>query len=133
MNATTVTATKQYFTTEEIKNQFIDGLNDGYECELSEIVYYIFNEGFSYVINGDEAIQALEQYNIFKAVEKVYKYEKENFGEVYTKLYNPEDLANNLYLILAIEYFDGLDIDYNKIDYINNETSKELIKIIENQ
>lgn len=129
----TATETKVYFTKEEIKNQFIDGLNDGYECELSEIVYYIFNEGFSYVINGDEAIQALEQYNIFKAVEKVYKYEKENFGEVYTKLYNPEDLANNLYLILAIEYFDSLNIDYNKIDYINNETSKELIKIIENQ
>ena len=130
MNTTT---TKQYFTTEEIKNQFIDGLNDGYECEVNEIVYYIFNEGFSYIHNEQEATQALEQYGIFKALEKVCQYEKENFGQLFTKIYQPTDLSNNLYLILAIEYFDSLDIDYNKIECINNETSKELIKIIENQ
>ena len=129
---TTTTTTKQYFTTEEIKNQLLDSLNDGMDCYLSDLPWEVFNTEL-YIENKEEAIQALEQYDIFKAIGKVYTYEKDNYGEVYANLDNSIDLANHLYLILALEYFYNLDIDFNKFDYIDESNIQDLIKVIENQ
>lgn len=131
MNAT-ATETKVYFTKEEIKNQLLDSLYDGMDCYLCDLPWEIFNTEL-YIDNKEEAIQALEQYDIFKAIGKVYIYEKDNYGELYTNLDNPIDLANNLYLDLAFEYFYNLDIDFNKFDYIDNDNIQDLIKVIENQ
>lgn len=129
---TTVLETKQYFTIEEVKQQLLDSLYDGIESYLCDLPWEVFNTEL-YIDNKEEAIQALEQYDIFKAIGKVYTYEKDNYGELYTNLDNPIDLANNLYLDLALEYFYNLDIDFNKFDYIDDENIQDLIKVIENQ
>lgn len=128
----TATETKVYFTKEEIKKQLIDGLEDGYECDLCDLPWEVFNNS-PYIDTKEEAIQALEQYDIFKAIGKVYTYEKDNYGKVYANLDNPIDLANHLYLNLALEYFYNLEIDFEKFDYIDESNIQELIKVIENQ
>lgn len=129
---TTQTQTKQYFTIEEIKAQLLDSLYDGMDCDLCDLPWEVFNTEL-YIDNETDAKQALEQYDIFRAIGKVYTYEKDNYGEVYANLDNPIDLANHLYLILALEYFNNLDIDCNRFDYIDESNIQELIEVIENQ
>lgn len=131
MNATQ-TQEKQYFTMEEIKAQLLDSLYDGMDCDLSDLPWEVFNTEL-YVDTIQEANEALEQYDIYKAIGKVYTYEKDNYGEVYANLNNPVDLANHLYLILSLEYFNNLDIDYNRFDYVDESNIQDLIKVIENQ
>lgn len=126
------TETKQYFTTEEIKAQLLDSLYDGMEEYLCDLPWEVFNTEF-YIENKTDAIQALEQYDIFKAIGKVYTYEKENYGELLTNLDDPMKLANSLYLTLALEYFYNLEIDFDKFDYIDESNIQEFIKVIENQ
>lgn len=128
----TQTQEKQYFTTEEIKQQLLDSLNDGMDCDLCDLPWEVFNTEL-YIENETDAKQALEQYDIYKAIGKVYTYEKDNYGEVYANFENPIDLASHLYLILALEYFYNLDIDYKRFDYIDEDNIQELIKVIENQ
>jgi hypothetical protein len=129
---TTTETTKQYFTTEEIKQQLLDSLYDGMDCYLCDLPWEVFNSEL-YIENKTDAKQALEQYDIYKAIGKVYTYEKDNYGELYTNLDNPENLANSLYLTLALEYFYNLEIDFEKFDYVDDENIQELIKVIENQ
>jgi hypothetical protein len=45
----------------------------------------------------------LEEYDVFEAIERVQTYEKENFGELYTDLSDPEKVINMLFYIIGEE------------------------------
>jgi hypothetical protein len=79
---------------EELENGF-----DGYYCDLHNEV---FNTDY-YIIGTYEAKEALREYDVFDAIELVQGYEKEQFGEVYTELHNPEKLINMVYYIIGDE------------------------------
>lgn len=72
---------------------------DGYYCDLHNEV---FNMDY-YIIGTYQAKEALKEYDVFEAVELVQTYEKDNFGEVYTELSNPEKLINMVYYIIGDE------------------------------
>lgn len=72
---------------------------DGYYCDLHNEV---FNTDY-YIIGTYQAKEALKEYDVFEAVELVQTYEKDNFGEVYTELSNPEKLINMVYYIIGDE------------------------------
>ena len=75
----------------------LEGGYDGYYCDLHDEV---FNTDY-YIIGTYEAKEALNQYDVFKAIEKVKDNEELNFGEVTTDISDPEKLANMLYYIVG--------------------------------
>ena len=76
-----------------------DGCYSGYYCELHNEVF----NTYYYIIGTYEAKEALKEYDVFDAIELVQTYEKEQFGEVYTELHDPEKLINMVYYIIGDE------------------------------
>lgn len=127
-----------YFTKlealEEIKEMLQNGYND-YYCDLHSAV---FNTSY-YVTTNEEAKENLEQYGVFEAIGKVAEYEKEQFGEIFTKLDEPMSVANMLWYIVgeeAIEKTSGVlekiavkDYEGNwNVDLWNSEATQEVNK-----
>ena len=95
-----MTETKKYFTREEAMNDIIEYLENGYDGYYCDLHNEVFNTNY-YIIGTYEAKEALKQYDVFKAIEKVKDYEELNFGEVTTDISDPEKLANMLYYIVG--------------------------------
>lgn len=120
--------TKTYFTKKEAIEDIINTLEyyEDYYCDLHNEV---FNTDY-YIIGTYEAKQALEQYGVFEAIEKIQEYEKDNFGEIYTDLSDPEKIANMLWYIIGEEVIGEL---FNEFDDLWNEeaTPENNQKLIE--
>lgn len=80
----------------------IEALENGYSGYYCDLHNEVFNTDY-YIIGTYEAKEALREYDVFEAIELVQKYEKDNFGEVYTDLSNPERLINMVYYIIGDE------------------------------
>ena len=97
---------------EQAREEIIETLQDGYSGYYCDLHNAVFNSDY-YIIGTKQAKQALEEYGVFEAIEKVLTYEKDNFGEVYTDLSNPEKLINMLYYIIGeevlYEMMDGIE------------------------
>lgn len=94
---------KQTQTFKDMKQTLINSLNDlkgYYTNDVIELHHTLCNEDY-YIIGTYEAKQALENYDVFDAIELVKEYETDNFGEVTTDLTNPEKLVNMLYYIIG--------------------------------
>lgn len=106
---------KTYFTKlealEEIKEMLQNGY-DGYYCDLHA---EIFNTSY-YATSDEEAKENLEQYGAFEAIGKVVEYEKEQFGEIFTKLDEPMSVANTLWYIVGEEAIEKTVNLLEKID-----------------
>lgn len=102
-----MTATKKYFTREEAMNDIIECLENGYSGYYCDLHNEVFNTDY-YIIGTHEAKESLKQYDVFKAIEKVQEYEKDNFGKTYTDLSDPEKLANMLYYIIGEEVIGSM-------------------------
>jgi hypothetical protein len=89
-----------------MKDEAIDAimevLEDGYSGYYCDLHNEVFNTDY-YIIGTEMAKDALREYDVFKAIELVREYEKDNFGEVYTDLSNPEKLINMVYYIIGDE------------------------------
>lgn len=100
----------------------------GYYCDLHNEV---FNTDY-YIIGTYQAKEALREYDVFEAIELVQTYEKEQFGEVYTDLSDPEKLINMVYYIIGDEVIGEMnDIDAfndNWNDRANEGTNNIIIK-----
>lgn len=125
--------TKTYFTRKEAIEDIIFTLEyyEDYYCDLHNEV---FNTDY-YIIGTYEAKQALEQYGVFNAIEKIQEYEKDNFGEINTKLSDPEKVANMLYYIIGDEVIGEL---FDKFDNLweeeaTPEKNQKLIDYLEKQ
>ncbi len=93
---------KEQAMREEAKAAIIEALEDGYSGYYCDLHHEVFNTDY-YVVGTWRAKEALEEYGVWDAIEKVQSYELENFGEVYTDLSNPEKLINMLYYIIGEE------------------------------
>ena len=87
---------------QEAREDIIECLKDGYSNYYCDLHHEVFNTDY-YIIGLYEAKKALEEYGVWDAIAKVQEYEKDNFGEVYTDLSNPEKLINVLYYIIGEE------------------------------
>lgn len=125
---------KKYFTIEEIKEDIAETLSwySGCYCDLHNEV---FNTNY-YIVGTATAKEALEQYGVFNAIEEIQTYEKDNFGEVYTDLGDPEKVANMLYYILGENFMFGGD-EFGKIlndnwdETANDEVNEQLLEALE--
>ena len=82
----------------------LEGGYDGYYCDLHNEV---FNTDY-YIVGTWQAKEALNEYDVFDAIEKVRDYELGNFGETYTDITNPEALVNMLYYIIGEEVISDM-------------------------
>ena len=123
--------TKQYFTKQEAMEDIKYYLENGGDCYGADLHHEVFNTDY-YIIGTYKAKQALEQYGVFNAIDEVQTYEKENFGEIYTDLSNPENVANMLYYIKGIEAEEGI-LDLLEEEWsepISEENAKNMIERI---
>ena len=84
----------------EAITDIIEALKNGYEGYYCDLHNEVFNTDY-YIIGTYKAKEALKEYDVFEAIELVQNYEKDNFGEVYTELSNPEKLINMFYYIIG--------------------------------
>ena len=75
----------------------------GYYCDLH-------GEIFNYGVNAE--IKDLEEYGVFDAIGEIQEYESNNFGEFYTDLSSPSQVANMFYYIKGEEFlFETLNFN----------------------
>ncbi len=118
----------------EARAAIIEALQDGYSGYYCDLHNEVFNTDY-YIIGTYQAKEALKEYDVFEAIEKVQTYEKDNFGEIYTDLSDPEKLINMLYYIIGeevlFEMMDGIEAFHeNWNNQANEKTNAEILKAI---
>ena len=116
----------------EAREAIIEALQDGYDGYYCDLHHEVFNTDY-YIMGTHQAKEALKEYDVFEAIDKVQTYEKNNFGEIYTDLSNPEKLVNMLYYIIGeevlYEMMDGVDEFHDNWNNIaTDETNAAILK-----
>lgn len=116
---------------EEAIEAIIDALENGYSGYYCDLHNEVFNTDY-YIIGTYQAKEALKEYDVFEAIELVQNWEKDNFGEIYTELSNPEKLINMVYYLVGDEVIGEMgDIDAFNDNWNNvadDETNEAIIK-----
>jgi hypothetical protein len=120
---------------EEARAAIIEALRDGYSGYYCDLHNELFNTDY-YIIGTYKAKEALREYDVFDAIEKVQTYEQDNLGEVYTDLSNPEKLINMLYYIIGeevlYEMMDGVEAwEENYNNRATDEINAAILEAIE--
>lgn len=118
---------------EEMKKEAIEAIIEKLECGYEDYYCDLHNEVFNtdyYIIGTYEAKQALNEYDVFEAIELVKEYEENNFGEVYTDVSNPEKLINMVYYIVGEEVIAEMNDIEEFSDNWNNYADEETNAII---
>ena len=126
--------TKDQEMREEARSAIIEALENGYSGYYCNLHNEVFNTDY-YIIGTYRAKEALNEYGVFEALNKVRTYEKDNFGEVYTDLSDPEKLINMLYYIIGeevlSEMMDGITAwEDNWNNQADEETNAEILKAV---
>ena len=123
----------------EMKVDAVNAIIDCLECGYDSYYCDLFNEVFNtdYYVTGTAEAKNILGDGVFDAIDRIYTYEKDNFGEIYTDLSNPIKIVNMLFYIIGTEimYNNGefskiLDEHWN--EYADEETNIELIKALKN-
>lgn len=114
---------------DEAIESIIEALEDGYCGYYCDLHNEVFNTDY-YIIGTEMAKDALREYDVFEAIELVQTYEKEQFGEIYTDLSNPEKLINMVYYIIGDEVICEMNdiLEFN--DNWNELSDDELNEVI---
>jgi len=118
---------------QEAITDIIETLEDGYSGYYCDLHNEVFNTDY-YIIGTYEAKECLKEYDVFEAIELVQTYEKDNFGEIYTELSNPEKLINMVYYIVGeeviSEMYDIKEFDDKWNDRADDETNAIIIEAL---
>ena len=116
-------------------NAIIDCLECGYDGYYCDLHNEVFNTDY-YVTGAAEAKNILGD-DVFDTIGRIYTYEKDTLGEVFTDLSDPVKIVNMLYYIIGEEIMYDND-EFNKIinehwnEHADEETNMELIKVLKN-
>lgn len=125
---------KEKLMREEARERIISCLKNGYTGYYSELHHEVFNTSY-YIVGTWKAKEALMEYDVWEAIEKVQAYEKDIFGEVYTDLSDPEKVINMLFYIIGEEVLYEMmnnsktlndNWDYQADEETNTKILKEL-------
>lgn len=120
---------------EEMKEEAIEAiiaaLENGYSGYYCDLHNEVFNTDY-YIIGTCVAKEALREYDVFEAVELVQNYEKDNFGEIYTDLSDPEKLINMVYYIIGDavigDMYEIEEFNDNWNNVADDETNAKIVK-----
>ena len=117
----------------EAKWGIIDALKNGDVLNIDDMHNDIFNMDYYDDINPNndaDKAKALERFGsmaeVFEGIGRVYTYEMDNFGEIYTNLGNPASVLNMLYYIAGEEVLYSIDL-YEYDGEITHELAMKLI------
>lgn len=122
---------RNYFTEIEALETILEFLENDYDGYYEDLHNEIFNSDY-YIIGTYQAKQALNEYDVFASIEKVMRYEKDNFGEVSTEIHDPEKLANILWYIIGEEVLNNLDLNEEGFGGTGETDEEQEIKYQEN-
>jgi len=109
---------------EEARQEIINTLKGGYMGHYYELHDYIFNTHY-YEDDIEEAKETLNNYGVWKALEKVQQYERDIFGTTGNSC-DPVVLVNMLYYIIGQEVlFEMLDNVEILDNAYNNKADEE--------
>ena len=97
---------------EEAIEAIIETLENGYDGYYCDLHHEVFNTDY-YIVGKGEAKEALREYDVFEAIELVQTYEKEEFGEIYTDLSDPEKIINMVWYIIGSEIISEMIYNYH--------------------
>lgn len=120
---------------QEMKREAIDAivkaLENGYNGYYCDLHNEVFNTDY-YIIGTHQAKEALREYDVFEAIELVQKYEKDNFGEIYTDLSDPERVINMVYYIVGDEVIGDMNeievFESNWNELADEETNAKIVE-----
>jgi len=117
---------------EEARAAIIKTLKDGYDGYYCDLHHRVFNTGY-YITDTHKAKEALREYDVWDAIERVQTYEKNNFGEIFTDLADPKKLINMLHYIIGeevlSEMMDGVKAWHeNWNNQANEETNSKILE-----
>ena len=119
----------------EAKWAIIDALRNGDVHDIDDMHNDIFNMDYYDDINPNNDVDkatALEKFGsseeVFEGIGRVYTYEMDNFGAVYTKLGNPASVLNMLYYIAGEEVLYSINELYDLYGEITDELATTLIE-----
>ena len=126
---------KEQAMRKEAREAIIETLKDGYTGYYSDLHHEVFNTDY-YIIGTYQAKEALKEYDVWEAIEKVQTYEKDTFGEIYTDMSDPEKLVNMLYYIIGeevlYEMMSGIEAwEENWNNQADEETNVAILEAIE--
>jgi len=126
--------TKKESMREEARDDIVEALQDGYAGYYCDLHNEVFNTNY-YIVGTYKAKKTLEEYGVFDALEKIQEYEKDNFGEIFTDLSNPEKVVNMLYYIIGeeviFEMMEGINSFHdNWNNKATDETNKEILETL---
>ncbi len=93
---------KEKFMREEARERIIECLKDGFNGYYCDLHHEVFNTSY-YIVGAHKAKEALLEYDVWEAIDKVQTYEKDMFGEVFTDVSDPEKLVNLLFYVIGEE------------------------------
>ena len=114
---------------QEAVADIIETLESGYNGYYCDLHNEVFNTDY-YIIGTYKAKQSLAEFDVFEAIEKVTEYEKDNFGEIFTDISNPEKLVNMLYYIIGEEIISemyNIDVFNDSWNDVADEETNEII------
>ena len=119
----------------DAKDAIIECLENGYDDYYCDLHNEVFNT--DYYVTGTAEAKTILGENVFDAVGRIYSYEKDNFGEVYTDLSEPMKVVNMLYYIIGEEVMYDSDefkeiINEHWDECADKETNMKLIKALKN-
>jgi hypothetical protein len=116
---------------EQAVAEIIERLEDGYNGYYCDLHNEVFNTDY-YIIGTYQAKEVLREYDVFEAIDLVQTYEKEQFGEIYTDLSDPEKLLNMVYYIIGDEVigemYDIPEFNDNWNNVADDETNAIIVK-----
>lgn len=117
------------FTLERLEDLKFD-IDNGNMVYVDDIHHELYNtiHPFDYT---EEAKEQLLEYDIFKAMDKVISYEKDNFGELYTDIADPKRLAGMLVYVLGEEFLFNADIHSIGGEFVTDEHINHLVENID--
>lgn len=117
---------KTYFTKQEALERIIEMLEGGYDYYYQDLHNEVFNTDY-YIIYRDEAKQALNQYGVFEAIERVQEFEETMFGYVESDFFSPERIANVLWYIIGDEVIAEIEPLQELVGKLATQQNNQLI------
>lgn len=120
---------------EEARAAIIETLENNYTGYYCDLHHEVFNTDY-YITGTYEAKKALEEYDVWEAIEKVQAYEKDMFGEVFTDLSDPVKVINLLFYIIGEEVIWKMlerskTLSDNWDNLADEETNTKILKELE--
>ena len=105
-------------------------VDNGEMIYVDDLHHELYNTTYPFS-NTKDAKEQLVEYDIFKALDKVVSYEKDNFGELDTDIADAERLASMLVYVLGEEFLFDSDIYSIGGEFVTDEHIEHLIENID--